>query len=48
MAKSSGPTLYCIINKCNQEMQHEQVRTNQEMQHGQVKTNQLVLTALPS
>lgn len=36
MAKFSGPTLPCLINKCNQ-----------EMQYGQVKNNQLVLVALP-
>lgn len=36
MAKFSGPTLYCLLNKCNP-----------EMQHGQVKNNQLVLIALP-
>lgn len=36
MAKFSGSTL-CLLNKCNQ-----------EMQHGQVKNNQLVLVALPS
>ena len=37
MANFSDPTLCCLINKYNQ-----------EMQHGQVKNNQLALTALPS